>query len=1162
MTNFDFHNILFPTEFERFCLDIIKVKEPGLEFKTSGEWADNGIDLFCTTEDKNIIGQCKRYNPNNFNSLKQSLKKEVKKCKKEKPERYILFTSVTLGVDQFRVIVDLFEGYLKKNDIIDGEKLNEFLRDEKNYGHIFKSHSKLLVPNFQSIELAFDKVLYRKYYQKTTYFLHEIEAKHRLFHYTAQLPFLIQRLEENKVIILTGNPGVGKTTTAMMIANYFLSKKVKEIIFLEERDYADTLSIAEEDRLIVVDDFWGQNFNPQIKSHSTFQREFQTIIGHFTNSRNCFLILTSRDYVIRDVLKGAEFETQTMLNINKHIINIEDLSSEDKVKILLNHLLFYDFDLSYFQSAQYNDTFECIIKHQNYSPRHLDFFIKKYLNEDYQSSYAFYESLFKYLDNPSEFWNEAFQKLNPTAKAILLILLVSGDPIDIDDLKTSFNDIQVKAREILNEDIIPADFNKEIKKLEEFHISINQDEYYYGTSINFQSPGIKDYLLEFLRNDGYLWIHPIIQKARYFNQLTLVFSTKEEEISDYDSDIPLYGQKILLSPDLKRLLKQKLLSEFEDLSFCNYQGKELTDELTRYHSNDESKYFKLIMLNHLFPIERDENRDVREFLHDKVLQDIKSFEGNIKVVVGQAMLYFPDVIKLLRPYLKTSPNDIIRLYYDSITFATEYEYFYKFKEIYPIEYQKFYDNNIQRIRKHIKTLIFDDIDYYLDQDEGKIGIELDSLLIRGIEELCKQYNLKLTGRYIRELETTFEINISSLRQEKKPLKKAKHHALKLKQKEKEYKPKPYASIIEEYLPIEEEDYKPFIFLKTYCYTELLKDLKNNKSALCSLKEAKEIFESTCHFIVEKKLVISDLDTYQLIEKFFNYHCDRISVHPELFIKAAYKIVEGLEQSDHYSVTKSRVVQAFNEVGTQKIRIEDFKPILIPYKNWYRFGHSDIQTYIIAKYIDCIEGDQFSKLVSESLCHDDDHRILQFLQSANSIKIWTFYIIPELERLLGCINYTNQQTVLISFTDFFNIEFELAWEKKKFDSFSASNSESHYENLLHFCGIEFYVSDFEIYFEEDYQHGDTITKLSINTKILRKLYKRVIATIHPKKSRYLAREDSVNVFAIKLSDFLKTEDNYTIANDIGMVSYVNDKIRRIREIIESKKVQTANNVYTK
>ncbi|MBB6610777.1 hypothetical protein H7F15_06985 [Pontibacter sp. Tf4] len=941
----------------------------------------------------------------------------------------------------------------------------------------------------------------------------------------------------------------------MMIANYFLSKKVKDLIFLEERDYTDTLSVAEENRLIIVDDFWGQNFSPQVKSHSNFQREFQRIIGSIANTKNRYLILTSRDYVIRDVLRGAEPETENLLDTNKHIINIKDLSSEDKVKILLNHLLFYDFDLSYFHRAQYDDTFEYIIMHRNYSPRHLDFFIKSYLNGDYQSSYTFYESLYKYLDNPRAFWNEVFQKLNPTAKAILLILLVSGDPMGIEDLKASFNDIQIKAREILYEAIIPGDFYKELKKLEELYISINQDEYYYGTTIKFQSPGIKDYLLEFLRHDGYLWIHAIILKARFFNQLTLVFGTKEEKIDDYDSDIPLYGQKILLSLDLKRLLKQKLLSEFKELSFCNHEEKELTDQLTRYHSNDETEYFKLITLNHLFPIERDENKDIRNFMLESVLADIKSYDDNRHVVAHRSMIYFPSVVRLLLPYLETSPNDIIQIYYESITFATEYRYFYKFKEIYPVAFQKFYVNNIQRIRKHIKELIFDEIEYYLEQDEEEIGIELDSLLMGGIEELRTQYSFRLTERYLKELETTFELDLTSLRKENKSRKKTRYPASKFEQKEKEYKPKPYAAIIEEYLPAEEVDYQPIRFLTTHGYTELLKNLKSNKSALSSLKDEKEIFESICHFIVENKVTIRYLDTYQLIETFFNYHCVRINVQAELFVKAAYKIIEGLEQSNHYSATKSRVVKAFKEAGTQKIRIEDLKPILIPYNTWYRFGHSDIITYIIAKYIDCFGGDESSELVTKSLYIPYDHRILQFLQSANATKFWEFYIIPELEKLIGSINFTDQQTILLSFIDFFSIKFELAWKKKEksFEFSSGSNSESHYENILHFCGIEFYISDFENYFVEDYQHGDNITKLSVNTNVLRRLYERVINTVPRRTSRYTSNGDPVTVFNIILYDFLKAEENYIIAEDIGMVSYVQGTIQAIRSIIENNKV---------
>lgn len=52
----------------------------------------------------------------------------------------------------------------------------------------------------------------------------------------------------------------------MMIANYFLNRKNCDVIYLEERDYPETLTLANENRLIIVDDFWGQNFSPSIQN--------------------------------------------------------------------------------------------------------------------------------------------------------------------------------------------------------------------------------------------------------------------------------------------------------------------------------------------------------------------------------------------------------------------------------------------------------------------------------------------------------------------------------------------------------------------------------------------------------------------------------------------------------------------------------------------------------------------------------------------------------------------------------------------------------------------------------------------------------------------------------------------------------------------------------
>ena len=1148
MINVDFYRALSPIQFENFCRDLLEIREPGIKFTTFPPGRDGGIDIKSTNTGKEIIVQCKLYKPANYRVMFRKLKEEADKCKKQDPARYIFCTNIELTFKQASDIKELFGGYIKnEEDIINGCELNKYL-NQAQYKDLLISYSTLLFPNLRSLIAAFEQTVPQKYYQQTVSFLHEIAAKHKLIHRTAQIFRLIQQLEKNNVIILTGNPGVGKTTTAMMLANYFLAKKkVEDLVFLQERDYADTLRVAKEKRVIVIDDFWGQSFSPAIKKHSTFQREFQTIIEHFTYSNNCFLILTSRDYVLKDVLDNAEYKTQDLLHTNKHVIQEEVHSSEDKIRILLNHLQFYDFDLGYFQHARYNDIFERIIMHQHYTPHHLALFIKNYLKRDQQSSYTFYNALYEYLENPQTFWQEAFQQLNPTARAILIVLLVSGDPMGLEDLEASFNTIQAKARAVLNEDVTPGDFKKELTKLEGLYISIKKDSYYDGTFIEFKSSGIKNYLLEFLRDEGNLWIYPIILNAQFFNQLIFVFSTKEEEIHDYDADIPLYGAKILLNSDQQIMLKQKLLEEFKTLGFCNHEEKELTDRLTKYQSSDETKYFKLILLDRLFPIKHPENEDVKKFVLNNVLKDIDTqrLENNKKVIAPRAMLYFPSVIKWLLPYLKIdgksnkiTPDTIIQIYYNSITFATEYSSFYSFKEIFPAVFERFYNDHIQEIKKHIKDLIYKNVEYYLEQNGGEIGIELDSLLMTGVEELTKQYNFTLTEQDISELESTFAMDFSMLRK-KKLLKKTQLDASETEQQEIEDQLTSYARIVEEYLP-DEVAYPPTHFLERNGYSELLEDLRNSKSALFSLKDGKEIFERICHFVVENKIVVSDLDTYQLIDKFFTYHCSQISVQPRAFIEMLYKIIDGLEQSNDDTVTRSSVLKILQKTELQNISIEDLSPILIPDKNWYRFSHADIQTYIITKYVNGLEADRSSELVTAYLGEYDDYRILQFLQSANSIKIWKSYLVPELQRLLNSINFANQQTVLLSFIDFFDVEFALAWEQKRLNAFLSSYSEAHYEYLLHFCGIEFYIGDLGIYFE------DAITKLSKSTKMAKELYEHI-----PKKN---INKDAVMNFEVSLLDFLKSDEYYTVVQQTGMASYVNGIVESIAQVISDKNTE--------
>jgi hypothetical protein len=134
--------------------------------------------------------------------------------------------------------------------------------------------------------------------------------------------------------------------------------------------------------------------------------------------------------------------------------------------------------LAYLQTLKYNDEFEHILNHKNYSPRILEIFIKRYKNDPYQSSYDFYKKLDRYLDNPLEYWTQAFKKLSPTAQLILLVLLVSSDPMDVEDLRNSFDAFQKDARSNLNLPINPLEFDTELKKLDEFYIFIEKDGFY------------------------------------------------------------------------------------------------------------------------------------------------------------------------------------------------------------------------------------------------------------------------------------------------------------------------------------------------------------------------------------------------------------------------------------------------------------------------------------------------------------------------------------------------------------------------------------------------------------------------------------------------------------------------------------------------------------
>ncbi|MEI2428507.1 restriction endonuclease, partial [Priestia megaterium] len=428
---------LSSTEFEQLCHDLLEL-QIGYDLEIFAEGKDGGIDLRFESDTELVVIQCKRYSQ--YNDLLQVLKREVSKVEKLKPTKYILVTSVGLNRTRKDVIKNLFSPFIiSTGDIYGKDELNALLR---KYPEIEKAHFKLWLSSSAIIE----KLIHRQQDTEVSFLLEKIQADQKYLVVPESYKRALEILENDNFVIISGVPGIGKSTMARLLCYNYINKGYQPVIV--SRNIEEGYKYFQEgiNQVILFEDFLGSNFYKQFLSKNEEQRLIR-FIENVANNPKKKLILTTREYIFKQAENECEYIQQADLNVSKCQIDLSECSFMFKSQLLYNRLFFSGISVEYINKLLENDRYLEILDHENFNPRTIETLttpkkIRRILSSQYVDT--FIESL----NDPKEIWNHAFEKhISSYAKYILYLLLVADSDMFLEEMGASLESLLIEAGE-------------------------------------------------------------------------------------------------------------------------------------------------------------------------------------------------------------------------------------------------------------------------------------------------------------------------------------------------------------------------------------------------------------------------------------------------------------------------------------------------------------------------------------------------------------------------------------------------------------------------------------------------------------------------------------------------------------------------------------------
>lgn len=516
MANYDF-STLNDRELEELTRDLLS-KKLNVNFQSFKPGPDKGIDLRYSTinAENEIVVQVKHYLSSGISKLKLDLKNnEIQKVVSLKPERYIFCTSLPLSPQDKEEIKIIFNPYIQStSDVIGKEDLNKWLED---YPEIQERHFKLWLSSIDLIK----KIVKNGVKGRSEFYREKILREITLYVPNKTHSEAVNALNNNHFILITGAPGIGKSTLANMLTYQLLAEDF-ELIYVREITEAEEAFSPEKKQVFYFDDFLGA-ITLDLYSSRNADSAIVNFIERIRSDKYKRLILTCRTTILNQAKNISDKIQNSSIDISNYEVRIQNYTNWDKAQILYNHIYLSDIEdeqkLIFFQ----NDFHWKVIKHRYYNPRVIQDITKKtnIIDSDYSEKFVL-----DILNDPKKIWEKPFNVQISHISRLLLLTMYSLYYTTDERLKETFNS-RINHEVVCNNYLREGnEYNFALKELVGAFIirTIDKNSIRYS----FFNPSVEDFIYTYFQNSPEEYLQ-LLKSAVFFEQFKYRISTTEVE---------------------------------------------------------------------------------------------------------------------------------------------------------------------------------------------------------------------------------------------------------------------------------------------------------------------------------------------------------------------------------------------------------------------------------------------------------------------------------------------------------------------------------------------------------------------------------------------------------------------------------------------------------